>query len=569
MEFIKGMDISFLPEMLESGAKFLDKEENERDVFELLKENGVNSIRLRIWNEPENVPESGGYCNLEQTISLAKQVKKYGMSFFLDFHYSDWWADPGKQEKPKAWLGLNFQELKEAVYNYTKEVLLCMKEEGVFPDMVQVGNEIRSGMLFPDGEVPHFDRLVALVNAGIRAVRDVDNHNETKVVIHLDQGGRFFYLRDWFNAAISAGLDNFEIIGVSYYPFWHGTFAEFKETLVKLVEHYNKPIIIAETAHPWRRAEDGFVGDQQEKIIGFPATPQAQQKVLDLVMNITASLKEEMGLGIYYWEPAVIPIKGVGGWSSNMGIFNEAGIALPALESFKFERTQVLNKIAKIYYPKKTINLIGSTVKLPSAINVLYYDGTCKQLAVEWDDFDNKKIGKHIIHGRITEINEKVQMEIHLLEKLEENHNFISNSSFENGMEGWSIACQDKRVKVEIHPEFIDPFPALPIYYVYIESPVNFELELKTKVEGLKPGIYRLQAEYRGTNTTSVDVKLFFEGKKNNIYETVIFPTDEDWITYELGDIVVKEDKGYLGLKIESPPIFGRVRKFTLTRQSE
>lgn len=566
MEFIKGMDISFLPEMIDRGAKFLDKEENERNVFELLKENGVNSIRLRIWNEPENVPESGGYCDLEQTISLAKKIKQYGMSFFLDFHYSDWWADPGKQEKPKAWLGLDFQELKQAVYDYTKDVLVRMKQEGVFPDMVQIGNEIRSGMLFPDGEVPHFDRLTELVNAGIRAVRDVDTANETKVVIHLDQGGRFFYLRDWFDAVISAGLDEFDIIGISYYPFWHGTFMEFKETMVKLVERYNKPIIVAETAHPWRCAEDGFVGDQQEKIIGFPATPEAQRKVMDLVMNITASVESGMGMGIYYWEPVVIPFAGEGGWSSNMGLFNEEGIALPALESFKFDRTKILNKVAKIYHPEKVVAIIGSEMRLPQLVKVLYYDGTYKQLAVIWDDFDDEKVGSLILDGMILEIGEKVQVEINLVEKLEENHNFIPNPSFDNGMEGWHVTSQDDRVKVELHPEFIDPFPAPPVYYMYVESPVNFNLELKTQIQGLIPGTYSLQVEYRGTNTTGVDVRLFATDQESNIMETAIFPTDEKWVTYELADIIVKEDKVSLGIKIESPPVFGKLRGFKLMR---
>ena len=129
MDFIKGMDISFLPELKELEAEFYDAEGNKKEVWELLKENGVNSIRLRIWNEPEKVTESGGYCSLEQTIAMAKQIKQYGMSFFLDFHYSDWWADPGKQVKPKAWEKLGFNELVQAVYDYTREVLLKMRKK--------------------------------------------------------------------------------------------------------------------------------------------------------------------------------------------------------------------------------------------------------------------------------------------------------------------------------------------------------------------------------------------------------------------------------------------------------
>lgn len=566
MEFLNGMDISFLPQLLEQGTKFSDQNGNERNIFELLKENGVNSIRLRIWNEPENVPQSGGYCNLEHTIALAKKVKQYGMSFFLDFHYSDWWADPAKQEKPKAWKELNFEELKKAVYDYTKEVLLCMEQENVLPDMVQIGNEIRSGMLFPDGEVPHYDRLVELVNAGIRAVRDMDKSHKIKVVIHLDQGGRYFYLRDWFDQALAAGLDSFDVIGVSYYPFWHGTFAEFKDTLVELIKRYGKPIVVAETAHGWRCTEDGFVGEQQERIAGFPATPEAQKTVIDIVMNITASLENEMGLGIYYWEPVVIPVEGVGGWSSNMGIFDEKGIALPTLESFKFERSKIVNKIAKIYLPDKVVAEIGRPVNLPQNIKVLYYNGSCPELPVEWDDFDNSVPGNILLHGNIPFIDRTIQIEIEIVGKLQENHNYIPNSNYESGMEGWSVHCEDQRVKLELRPEFIDPFPAPPVYYMYLESPVNFKMELTNEVEGLTPGVYCLEVEYRGTNTTGVDVKFFAQIDNDNLKETIIYPTDENWVTYTLTDIMINEGKIKFGLNIVSPPVFAKIRKFSLTR---
>ncbi|NLK74912.1 MAG: hypothetical protein GX288_06435 [Clostridiales bacterium] len=568
MEFIKGMDISFLPQILDQGAVFYDSQGSEREVFLLLKENGVNSIRLRIWNEPENVPESGGYCDLKHTIAMAKKIKQHGMSFFLDFHYSDWWADPGKQNKPKAWEGLSFEDLKQAVYDYTKDVLLKMQQEGVMPDLVQIGNEIRSGMLFPDGEVPHYDCLIQLVNEGIAAVREVGKEYGTKVVIHLDQGGRYFYLRDWFDSALAAGLDDFDIIGVSYYPFWHGTFAEFKDTLVKLVERYKKPIIIAETAHAWRKTADGFIGEQQEKIAGFPATPEAQRKVIDLVMNITASLKEDMGLGIYYWEPVVIPIKGEGGWASNMGIFDEEGKALPALECFKFDRSQFKPKeIAKIYEPGKVLEEIGKEVMLPRTVRVLYYDGSCPEIPVEWKTFDNSKAGNIVVEGFLAKINEYVSITIELVEKLKEDYNFIANGDFEEGLTGWEVEASDDRIKIELHPEFIDPFPAPPVNYLYIESPVNFTLDLTKELKGLVPGEYNLQVEYRGTNTTGVDVKLFAETNEKQ-WETIIYPTDEDWTLYQISNIMVGNGGIKLGLKLSSPPVFGKIRRFQLTRNT-
>ena len=161
------MDISSILELMDKGAAFFDNKGRNRRVFDILKENNINSVRLRIWNDPASVPEvAGGYCDLRHTLDLARVIKNYGMHFVLDFHYSDFWANPGQQKKPATWEKLDFEQLKKAVYDYTSEVILALKEIGCTPDMVQVGNEIRSGMLFPDGEVPDYKRLAQLVNQG-------------------------------------------------------------------------------------------------------------------------------------------------------------------------------------------------------------------------------------------------------------------------------------------------------------------------------------------------------------------------------------------------------------------
>jgi arabinogalactan endo-1,4-beta-galactosidase len=569
MDFIKGMDISFLPELKELGAEFYDADGNKKEVWELLKENGVNSIRLRIWNEPDNVTESGGYCSLEQTIAMAKLIKQNGMSFFLDFHYSDWWADPGKQVKPKAWEKLEFDELVQAVHDYTRDVLYKMEEEGVLPDMVQIGNEIRSGMLFPEGEVPNYRQLVMLINSGIRAVRELRKEHEIKIMIHLDQGGRYYYLREWFDAVMAAGLEEFDIIGVSYYPFWHGSFTDLKNSLVKLVERYGKPIVVAETAHAWRNAGDGFIGEQSEKIAGFPASPWGQKQVLDLVMNITASLENEMGLGIYYWEPVVLPFEGKGGWWSNMGVFNERGEALPALNSFRFVRENFRQKeIAKIYEPEKIIQKLGEEVKLPKSIKVLYFDGEINEIKVVWEKFSFKETGDYRINGKLESIGRTVEAEVQVVEYIETSHNYIGNAAFEDGLRGWEIRSEDSRVKVELLQEFDEPFPAPPTNYIYVESPVNFTWKLEKQMEGLTPGKYSLSVEYRGTNTTGVDVRLYAGETSHDYKELVIYPTDESWITYELPDIMIEKVTLKLGITIVSPPVYGKIRKMKLIKQN-
>ena len=298
MEFQKGMDLSFIPELEDAGVQVKDFDGTVMDPLDLVQKYGVNSVRLRIWNAPEHVRESGGYCSYAHTLAMAKRIRAHGMSFMLDFHYSDFWADPGQQRKPKDWENLSFKELKEAVFSYTRDTLTALKEEDVLPDIVQIGNEIRSGLLFPDGELPDYTKMVQLVNAGIRGARAAAGKDEMQVMIHLDQGGRYFYLKEWFDCSFEAGLEDFDLIGLSYYPFWHGTFTDLKETMTKLIQDCKKPIMVVETAHAWRKSAHGFIDEQQEKIAGFPATPAGQKQVLDLVANIVASLPDEMGQGI-------------------------------------------------------------------------------------------------------------------------------------------------------------------------------------------------------------------------------------------------------------------------------
>ncbi|MBO7336938.1 MAG: glycosyl hydrolase 53 family protein, partial [Lachnospiraceae bacterium] len=267
--FLKGVDVSSIPEKEDRGLVFRDTDGTAKDPLELLSEYGVNSIRLRIWNEPSNMPESGGYCDLAHTIAMAKRIKEHGMHFMLDFHYSDYWADPGQQRKPAAWEGLDVEGLAKAVYDYTFHVLAELSKNDALPDMVQVGNEIRSGMLFPEGAVPNYGNLATLVNAGIRAVRDISE--DIEVMIHLDQGGRFFILRDWFDAMFAAGMEKIDAIGISFYSFWHGTFKDLKESMAQLIDRYKLPVYVVETAHPWRHCPLEHINPDMMRMAGFPA----------------------------------------------------------------------------------------------------------------------------------------------------------------------------------------------------------------------------------------------------------------------------------------------------------
>ncbi|MBL7743236.1 MAG: glycosyl hydrolase 53 family protein [Chitinophagaceae bacterium] len=240
-----GADISFLPELEARGMKFSDNG-TEKDAIQILKDHGFNYVRLRIFNDPAR--DSGyspgkGFCDLANTKKMAKRVKETGMKLLLDFHYSDYWADPGKQYKPAAWRGLSFEELKKAVYDYTKQVMTELKAQGTTPDMVQIGNEINHGIIWPEGNVSNLDGLAQLINAGTAAVKSVDP--SVTMMLHVALGGQNDESVFFIDNMVARGV-YFDVIGESYYPKWHGTLDDLRDNLNDLVRRYGKDVIVVE-----------------------------------------------------------------------------------------------------------------------------------------------------------------------------------------------------------------------------------------------------------------------------------------------------------------------------------
>ncbi len=240
-----GADISFLPQLEDRGLKFSDSGK-QKDAILILKDHGFNYIRLRIFNDPAR--DSGysphkGFCDLEHTKQMAKRLKAANMKLLLDFHYSDYWADPGKQFKPAAWSNLSFEELKKALYEYTKKVMQELKDQGTLPDMVQVGNEINHGMVWPEGSISHPDSLAQLISAGVAAVKAVDP--AVVIMLHIALGGQHDESVFFIDQMLSRSV-HFDAIGFSYYPKWHGTLADLSYNLQDIVKRYHKDVIVVE-----------------------------------------------------------------------------------------------------------------------------------------------------------------------------------------------------------------------------------------------------------------------------------------------------------------------------------
>jgi arabinogalactan endo-1,4-beta-galactosidase len=274
---------------------------------------------------------------------MAIRLKALGIKLLVDFHYSDDWADPGKQNKPAAWKDLDFEQLKMAVYEHTFDVCNSLAMQGTPPEMVQLGNEINSGMLWPDGDYNHFDNLAALLKAGYQAIKDCSS--STRVMLHISNGGDNNLARWWFDNIIRRGVP-FDVIGISYYPFWHGSLAALQNNLDDISSRYNKDVIVVETAYPFTAQQ----GDKLSNIASlgmaipyYPFTPEGQCDMLRDVISIVRAVNNGRGLGVFYWDATWTVVDG-NGWDStspksgnaweNQALFDYSDRALPALKEF-------------------------------------------------------------------------------------------------------------------------------------------------------------------------------------------------------------------------------------------
>jgi arabinogalactan endo-1,4-beta-galactosidase len=312
-EFAKGADVSWLPQMEATGYQFYDSDGTQKDCLELLKARGMNSFRLRVFVHP-NDDKASGHCSKEETITMALRAQKLGMRIMIDFHYSDSWADPAKQNKPEAWKNHTFPELLNDVYNHTFDVISSLKKAGVTPEWVQIGNEIPGGMLWPDGSTNNWVQLGQLLNKGYDAVKKVDQ--KIKVIVHVDEGNNNQKFRTFFDNATEQKV-RYDVIGLSYYPYWikkdySETIADLQFNLNDMASRYNKEVMIVE------------VGGEDDKI-------QNTYELLAATIKAVKNVPNNKGLGVLYWEP-----QGARSWSHYaLSAWLPDGKPSPALDAFK------------------------------------------------------------------------------------------------------------------------------------------------------------------------------------------------------------------------------------------
>ena len=311
--FAKGADVGWLSQMEATGYRFYDTDGTEKNGLQLLKDRGMNTIRLRVFVNPSN-DRINGHCSKDETVAMAVRAKNLGMRIMIDFHYSDTWADPAHQTKPAAWANHTFSTLLTDVYNHTFEVLTALKTAGVTPEWVQIGNEIPGGMLWPEGNYTNFGQLAQLLNKGYDATKAIDP--TIKVIIHIDQGNNNSRFRWFFDNARTNNV-KYDVIGLSYYPYWLNsdytvTIADLQNNLNDMVTRYNKEVMVVEVG-------------------GDYTLVQNTKDMLTATINAVRNVPNQKGLGVIYWEP-----EGEKTWSGyQLNCWQSNGKPSTALDAFR------------------------------------------------------------------------------------------------------------------------------------------------------------------------------------------------------------------------------------------
>ena len=346
---IRGGDLSFTPQLEAAGIRFSDRGV-VRPIEQILARRGATMVRLRVWTAPPP-----GYSDADSALAMARRVKRAGMKVLLNLHYSDFWADPGHQDTPAAWQGQDLQTLAGTVYDYTRRLIARFARHGAPVDMVQIGNEVTAGMLWPEGQIyradgAHFPEFCTLLKAGIAGARAGNpGHHRLDVMVHIDRGGDNGGTRWFFDHIAEQGVE-FDVIGLSYYAMWHGPFAALSANLGDTVARYGKPVVVVETAYPWtldngdQLANFIYTSDQLPDAATYPATPTGQAAYFEALRDVLIAVPDGRGLGFIDWSPEWIPgvgwAPGEGNPNDNLTMFDWDGAALPSVASFRPPRTR-------------------------------------------------------------------------------------------------------------------------------------------------------------------------------------------------------------------------------------
>lgn len=575
-------------------------------MFETLAQSGVNYIRLRVWNDPydENGNGYGGGNNdLTTAMKLGVRAARYGMKVCIDFHYSDFWADPKRQHAPKAWEGMTVDEKSDALYDYTTESLGKLLDAGVDVGMVQIGNEINNGM---SGETD-VDDVMQLLNSGSKAVREVAESygKDIKVAVHytnIEDNDQI----DTMAANLKDASVDYDMFGLSFYPFWDGT-NENMQNVAKLIEDkYGKEVYIAETSYCYTSEDgDGFgnsLKGTDDLTDGYGATVQSQATVIH---DICAAANEAGVEGVFYWEGTWIPVgsadadnsalweKYGSGWASsysaeydpddaglyyggcswdNQAMFDFTGHPLASLNVFKYLKYGATAPLAVDYIPDVYVSCnVGEDLVLPESIDVVYNDRSQnKKQSVSWNEtqmkaIDTTKAGSYEIEGALedgTTVTAHVEVEM---------VNYAVNPGFEDKNRSmWKVSYEGEADPTDYQVKADDAHSGETAFHFW-SGDSDMEFSIEQEVTGLENGTYQLSVFSQGGDMSSdASMELYAVTADGGQTAPFMLTTYNDWQNPTIKEIKVTDGTVKIGVRFQcNVGSWGTVDDFTLNRISD
>ena len=565
-DFIMGMDASSVISLENAGVKYYNYDGEEQDVFKTLAESGINYIRVRVWNNPFDANGKGyggGNCDINTALAIGKRATQYGMKLLVNFHYSDFWADPAKQMVPKAWKGMTIDDKAEALSKYTKESLQLLKDNNVDVGMVQMGNETTVAFC---GEKIWFN-MAKLYISSSRAIREI--FPEALIAIHFTNPetiGRYEGLADklnYYEKAANLPRPLYDVFASSYYPFWHGTLENLQNELTKVATKYNKKVMVAETSYCFTTEDTDFygntIGDGGGVVRNYPFSVQGQSNsVLDVIRTISNTPN---GIGVFYWEGTWITAGGKNydenkakweqygtGWASsyageydpndagkyaggcsvdNQALFDANGKPLESLKVFALARTGNTNVPIKPDSIADTTIIcdLNGTITLPTKVNAVMSDNSKKEVEVTWThyqvtdnnynttvydklDFDawrNNGPAKYDIVGVAD------GMEAHCYLSMVE-YNFLTNYSFEENKDGdkiptgWTVEELGNAEQLYVESKATDSLTGDLHFHFWSGTKNTVEFKLEQEIKNLETGTYKYSISIMGGDAGQMDV---------------------------------------------------------------
>ncbi len=580
-DFIFGVDISSIIEVEAAGGVFYNEDGKEQDIFKILKNHGINYVRIRLWYDPYNEDGEafgGGTNDTATGIEIAKRAVKAGMQVCLDFHYSDFWADPSKQTMPRAWADYSSSELEQAIYDYTYETIQEFIDAGAGPSMVQVGNEINNGMVFTKGKLSiyGFDDLAKYISAGINAVKDSDE--SIKTVIHLAQGASESSLKYFYDNIIDQGVE-FDVIGLSYYSYWHGPMSQFQSTLEALDEAYDQEICVMEYSYGYTDYSNDYTSNIYSSDLedegGYDTSMQGQASYIRDVNAAVASI--ESGIGTFYWEPAWLGISGTG-WAAdgaydyleaqgdavglnkvswaNQALFSFSGKALPSLNVFNLMRTSTFDAEEVISVEDQldvTINL-ATNESLPETTTAYTSLGRFTEVPITWDQSQVAAMtgpGNYVIEGTVSSPTGDITVTCNV----EAFMNYIVNPGFEvdgkvgsdvkdfNDVTAWNVE-QDVYGAVKVESK--NPRNGYNNLNIWSSSAYQFTLY---QTVTLPAGTYEYSVWARSSDTLPVVSMMVSNGSNQIATQSITFGSSwSEWVENVVTFTLTEETTVTIGL---------------------